>query len=68
MVLMSPQKLFDALMAGECAEQLHPHIENLPFEERDLLLAALHSVRDEVAATCMDCAREIDRLFDLLAR
>lgn len=65
---MSPQTLFDAIMAGECAEQVHPHIENMPFEERDLLLAALHSVRDEVAATCRNCALEIDRLFELQSR
>lgn len=68
MELISPQELFEALMAGDSAEQLHPHVENLPFEERDLLLAALYSVREEVAATCRERAEEIDRLIDLSVR
>jgi hypothetical protein len=58
------QKLFEAVMGGSSAEELRAQVYDLPFEERELLLRALHDVRHEVAATCRDRAVEIDLLLN----
>ena len=65
MRLATTRKLFEAVMGGSSAEELRPQIDKLPSEEREMLLCALHDVRHEVAALCLERATEIDRLLNL---
>ena len=66
MPLSTSRGLFEAVMAGSDAEELLPHLQRLPDDERDLVLLTLHAMRDEVAANCQARADEIDHLLTLV--
>jgi hypothetical protein len=65
MRLTASRKLFEEVLGGSSAEELRPQLEMLPAAEREILLQALHEVRQEVAAVCEARAVEIDRLLNL---
>jgi hypothetical protein len=64
-MLTTAEELLEALLGGGSAEELRPQVANLPYEEREMLLCALHSVRPEVAEICRERAVEIDRLLSV---
>ena len=63
MTLENPRTIFEAVMAGAAAETVRPQIDDLPCEERELLLSALYGVRDDLAIKDQTRASEIDRLL-----
>ena len=57
-------RLYDALLAGSCIEDLHLSIQNLPAHHRQDFLCTACDMRDEVAANCTARAAEIDHLLN----
>ena len=57
-------EIYEALLAGVRADELATNVASLTSVERDLLFEHLSYVREEVAATCVESAREIDRFLN----
>ncbi len=56
-------EVIDALMAGDTADELQPHIMHLSVVELHFLLTKARQLRGEIAAVCLQRAAEIDRLL-----
>ena len=63
MLLTTAQEVIDALMAGDTADELQPHILRLSTGEFHLLLTTARLLRRQIAAVCLQRADEIDRLL-----
>ena len=56
--------LFDALLAGSSADDIHFAVLHLPDTDRQSFLCTACDMRDEVAANCVPRALAIDHLLN----
>ncbi len=56
-------EILDAMMGGTSAELLQFCIEQLPRPDQKELLCVVCSLRDEIAANCVERAEDCDRLL-----
>jgi len=61
---MTPGQLFEAVLAGEPAASLLPALQDLPEEDRHLLLCTVCLIREEIGANCSNRGEEIDSFLD----
>ena len=61
--LITAHDVLDAVMAGDTADELQPHIVHLSVGERQVLLTKVQQLREQIAAVCLQRAQEIDRLL-----
>lgn len=57
-------RLFDALLAGSCTEDVHLAIQRLPQPHRQDFLCTACEMRDEIAENCTARAVEVDHLLN----
>lgn len=56
-------EIFDAMMGGTSVTLLQSCIEQLSGQDQKELLCVVCSLRDEIAANCVERARDCDRLL-----
>ena len=56
-------ELLDAIMGGTSSQLLQFCIEQLPRSDQKELLCVVCSLRDEIAANCLERAEDCDRLL-----
>lgn len=52
-------------MAGDSADEIVPRLQALPIDDRQRLLCAVCSIRDEITCTCRNTGAEVSKLLSL---
>jgi hypothetical protein len=57
---ISAGELFDSILAGEASREILPSLNDLPPDDRQLLLCTVCLIREEIRANCTNRAEDID--------
>jgi hypothetical protein len=55
--------VFEAILAGNPAGAVRPHLKQLPRDQRQELLCTVCGIHNEIASNCLQHAREVSELL-----